>query len=329
MPKLEPKQVQKELESGRLWPVYWIYGQERMKSRELLKRIRRAVLGEELAQAGAALASGFAEEVLEGTEVTGAQVVDSAQSLPLGGGLRLVIVRDAHAIRDPEPLTGLLAAGPLAREELPSVCVFVSKDLDGRKKLSKQLLEKAAVVPCEEVPEPERDAWIAYLAKRRGVTLAPECVAQLRSVDPWSLDIMDQEIDKFSLTEDPETLLGGVSPELGGEAFLEAFFARNLRKATLALGGFSDHPDESLPLLGLLAWNARYLALSLGGGERTTKLNPYLAERLRRWSKHWTLADALALQEALMELDFGIKQTAKLPLGLWTTLVLRFGRDEG
>ena len=40
MPKLEPKVIQKELEQGVLWPVYWLYGQERMKSRELFKRIR-------------------------------------------------------------------------------------------------------------------------------------------------------------------------------------------------------------------------------------------------------------------------------------------------
>ena len=37
MPKLEAKQVQKELDEGWLWPVYWIYGPEGMKARELLK----------------------------------------------------------------------------------------------------------------------------------------------------------------------------------------------------------------------------------------------------------------------------------------------------
>ena len=37
MPKLEPKTVQRELDQGQLWPVYWLYGGEAMKARELLK----------------------------------------------------------------------------------------------------------------------------------------------------------------------------------------------------------------------------------------------------------------------------------------------------
>ena len=89
MPKLEPKQIQKELEQGQLWPVYWLYGQERMKSRELLKRIRRAALGEKPE-------TFCAETLIEGTEVDAASIVDSAQSPSLGGGLRFIVVRDAH-----------------------------------------------------------------------------------------------------------------------------------------------------------------------------------------------------------------------------------------
>lgn len=328
MPKLEPKQIQKELESGKLWPVYWLYGQERMKSRELLKRIRNAALGEE----GAGL--GFAEENLDGSDVTAVQILDAAQSLSLGGGLRLVVVRDAHQVKEAEQLAPLL--GPPARkDELTSVCVFLSKDLDGRKKFSKVLLEKAAVVPCEEIPEEERDAWIQYLAKRRGLTLSPTLVMQLRSLDPWSLDIIDQELEKYSLALElsenesaaAEVLLGGLSSEHGTDAFLNAFFSRNLKKSLEILDSFVNSPDQSLPLLGLLGWNTRFLALLITDrerGTRTVKLNQFLAERLKRWTTNWSLDEMIALQSALSELDFEVKQTSRLPVGLWTTLVTRF-----
>jgi DNA polymerase III delta subunit len=332
MPKLEPKQVQKELDQGQLWPVYWIYGHERMKSRELVKRIRKTALGENPD-------SFCPETTLEGGEVDAATIVDAAQSPSLGGGLRFIVVRDAHAIKESEGLSGLL--GPRGKvSELGSVVVFLSKDLDGRKKFSKTLTEKAAVIPCEEVAEGEREAWIQYLCKRRGLELPGEQVASLATLDPWSLDIIDQELEKFSLAQwDAKSgvsgadvfLAGGVSfGALGGaDVFLECFFARDLKSAVAKVEAFADQPDESLPLLGLLAWNVRQLALIVSDRERGTrnaKVNPYLAERFTRWAQRWSLDEIEALQSRLMQVDFGFKQTPLLPLGLWSTLVQEFCR---
>jgi DNA polymerase III subunit delta len=330
MPKLEPKQVQKELEQGQLWPVYWLYGHERMKSRELLKRIRSTALGE--------TPSAFCpESQLEGADTEAAAIVDSAQSPSLGGGLHLIVVRDAHLVKDQELLAPLL--GPKAPvAELGSVVVFLSKDLDGRKKFSKQLTEKAAVVPCEEVPEGEREAWIQYLCKRRGVELSGERIAGLATLDPWSLDIIDQELEKVSLFQwsgsaSEEVLLqgGATFGALGGaDTFIECFFARDLKSALARVEAFADQPDESLPLLGLLAWNVRQLALIISDrehGTRNAKINPYLAERFGRWAKRWSLAEVEKLQAGLMEIDFGFKQTPLAPLGLWSGLVQRYCRS--
>ncbi|MBC7693752.1 MAG: hypothetical protein H7222_18445 [Methylotenera sp.] len=336
MPRLEPKVVQKELEAGQLWPVYWLHGQEQMKSRELLKRIRKAVLGETADAAAQSFASSFNEELLDASEVNASRVLDAAQSLSLGGGTRLIIVRDAHLLKEADILTQLL--GPrVTKEELSSVCVFLSKDLDGRKKFSKVLVEQAAVVPCDEIPEEERDAWITYLVRRKGLEISPELGAQMRFLDPWSLDIIDQELEKYSLAQSalgPESaqdaaavIQGGVGPELGGDSFLEAFFTRQLKTSLHAIESFADHPDQSLPLLGLLAWNARFLSLVISDRERNSrevKLSPFMLDRFKRWSRTWSMADAVDLQSALAELDFGIKQTQRLSLGLWTDLVVRF-----
>jgi hypothetical protein len=102
------------------------------------------------------------------------------------------------------------------------------------------------------------------------------------------------------------------------------------RKLALALPrvrAFADRPDEALPLLGLLSWNVRQLALLCADrekGTRSAKLNPYLAEKLNRWSRAWKSAEIEALQSELCALDFGFKQTPLLPLGLWSELVMRF-----
>lgn len=335
MPKLEPKSIQRELDQGLVWPVYWIFGQEKMKSRELLKRIRKTALGLAEGEEGekSSILS-LSEETFDGTETSTGTILDAAQSMALGGGTRFIVVREAHALKEAETLAPLLGPRANARE-LGSVTVFLAKDLDARKKFSKLLIDKAAVVACDEVTEEEREPWIQYLAKRRGLVLPPEFVAQIASLDPWSLDIVDQELEKYSLastlaapSQAAEVLLGGVMSG-GTDAFLEAFFSRNLKEALQRIESFAERPDDSLPLLGLMGWNARHLVLLLAeqqAGKRTLKLNPYVADKLRRWSRNWSLSEAMRLQGALAEIDFQLKQTPLLPLGSWVTLAHEFAK---
>lgn len=245
-----------------------------------------------------------------------------------------MVIRDAHLIKEAEDLEELLGP-PVKLEELTHCCIFLSKDLDGRRKFSKTLTEKAAVVPCEEVPEEEREGWIGYLSKRRGVNLPQELVARLRGLDPWTLDSVDSELEKYSLalSVDPEAaaqvVLGGAIGEYSADLFLDAFFRRDLKKTLEIVTHFADAPDESLPLLGLFSWNVRSLAGVVADRERGTryaKLNPYLASRFESWARRWTLEEVADLQSGLAELDFGMKQTPKLGIGLWSELVARFCR---
>jgi DNA polymerase-3 subunit delta len=223
------------------------------------------------------------------------------------------------------------------KSELSSVCVFISKDLDARKKFSKALVERAAVVACEEVAEAEREAWVAYLAKRKGVEVTAEIQMQLASLDPWSLDIVEQELEKFSLAlasgdgalgADALLQSGGASAD--SERFLQAFFNRRLKDALVAVEGFAESPDESLPLLGLLGWNVKQLAALVAdreGRTRFAKVPQFVAPKLQAWAAHWSLGEITELQSELAELDFSLKQTPLLPLGVWDGLVTRFCRE--
>lgn len=331
MPKLEPKQIQKELEAGKIRPVYWFYGTEAMKSRELLKRIRTSVLGPAADSSGMAA---FAESTLDGQENEVGEVLDAAGSLAFGGGGKFVLVKQAHALKQPEDLLVLCISEFVNPAEGASVTVFVSKDLDQRKKFSKGLIEKAACVPCEAIAEEDREAWTQYLAKRKKIQLSENEVGLLRGMDPWSLDGVDRELEKMEIAPPADreaVLLGAVGAEGKGasESFVEAFLSRDLVRALPEVRHFADSPETALPLLGLLGWNAKMLIGILRDrvvGTRETKVGSFLQERFGRYSRVWTLPDAIALQSALARLDFSTKQTPRDPLGNWTELVLRFCR---
>lgn len=334
MPKFEPKNIQKDLESGKLWPVYWIYGGEPMKSRELVKRIRRAALGlkedEKVTASENAFASAFNETVLDAQECDVGTVLDAAESLALGGGTRFVVVKQAHLLKQPEILERTLGQ-PGKVGAMSSVLVLLSKDLDQRKKFSKTLVEKAAVVECAEIDDQDREPWIQYLAKKKGLTLSEKELGLLRILDPWSLDGVDRELEKLELA-DPSTrsdvLLGGLVTA-GGDEFTEAFFARKKDLALAMVRTFADQPEIALPLLGLLSWNVRMLSLVLkdrAAGTREAKLGSFMQEKFSRFMRAWSLEEMAALQTELRKIDFTVKQTSRLPLGAWSELVVRFCR---
>ncbi|MCM0605817.1 MAG: hypothetical protein KA715_06970 [Xanthomonadaceae bacterium] len=321
MAKLDANLILKQIADGNFFPVYWIYGPETYKIRELTDRLKRAVSAN---GAGAGLFGGPSQ--FNGNENHAGTIIDEAQSMSLGGGVKFLVVRDADHLKNAEDIRVLFGeAKPLS--ELNCVCVFISQGLDQRKKFTKELVSNAAVIQCEEVREEERENWTSYLAKQMGVSLDNESLTQLATLDPWSLELIENEIKKYSLNPDIAVLGLGDGSAGAENVYLEALFERNAARGLGFARSVSSDPAVHLPLLGLLSWNARHLALVIAestSGSRTVKINPYVAQKLSRWKSKWSLEDAVELQHALHDIDFATKQTPKLALGLWSELMTRF-----
>ncbi|MGK5086940.1 hypothetical protein WDW86_05235 [Bdellovibrionota bacterium FG-2] len=328
MPKFDLKQIRAELEKDLVWPVYWLWGREKMKSRELLKRIRDCVIKTPADGAAPSLLAGLSmsEHTFDGAQALEASILEAAQSMSLGGGAQFIVVKSAHLLKKPDELAELM--GPQIKvHEAPWVCVFVSDELDGRRKFTKTLVDKAAVVACEEVLEAEREAWVNYLSKRKDADLGAALRASLCVMEPWSLDVVEREIEKFQLNPSDYAVAGETKGAKSDE-FIEVFFQRDKKRALHLGEGLFGSPEDALPLLGLLSWNVRHFALWLSTGgpqdaglRRELKMNPYTAERFRKWAPRWKLHEILALNEELSRLDFSQKQTPLQPLGLWSSLV--------
>lgn len=326
MPRLEAKIIQKELDSGKLRPVYWIFGPERMKSRELMKRIQKAALGDQAP-------NDFNFEKHDGSDADTATILDAAQGFSMMGGTKVIQVRNADDLKQQESLVEYFESiphhDPVDPAELSSVVVFISKSFDSRKKTSKKIQELVATIPCEEVSEQDREPWIGYLAKRRGITLKPEEQTVLRGLDPWSLEIVDQELAKLELVADEESLrqqvlLSGVDA-FARDDFIDALFCRDKKRTLKWMHLFCEEIEIQLPILGLVSWNLRHLKLLLieektrsRSGE---KRNPYLQRNLDRWKRFWTLESIQEFEHGLFEIDFSLKNTPLMGKGLWTSLL--------
>jgi DNA polymerase-3 subunit delta len=332
MPKLEPKQIQKELEKGKVRPVYFIFGPERMKARELIKKIKTITLQGEPSH-------DFNSERWDGSLSELDSILDSAQSISMSGSTKYIFIGNAEDLSNLDPLAeylrGLNGAEPVSPDALSSVMVFLSKGFDGRKKASKTISEVAAVVSCDAVEEQDREVWIDFLAKRRAVQLTPSERLILRGIDPWSLDTVDQELQKLDLVGQDESLrsevlLNGVSA-YAQDDFIDAIFTRDHKRALKLIHLFTENIETQLPFLGLLSWNLRQLKVYLLEQETRSpsleRRNPMLQNKLDRWKRFWSLKTIQALEHHLFEIDFSLKNTRLTGLGLWTELILLFQKS--
>lgn len=320
MPKCTAKQIHAELEKNLLWPVYWIYGPEQLKIRELLHRIRNAHL-KNIAPKNIPLSL----ENFDADECTCEQILEAAQTLSLSVQQKIIIIRNAHKLKNAESLQPLLLSPPGTPEEVQVVCVFLSKDFDSRKKFSKTLLQKAITVECESVPEHDREAWIRFLMQRKEIKPEFETLSYLRQLEPWSLDGVEQELEKLSLmNEFSETLQ--VNEVFKSQHFMDCFFSKKLPLTLEQVHQFASQPEESIPLLGLLAWNLKnmiaYECTRLKKQPPPSSLHSFTLAKIQKWAPHWTLQELFDLENKLLELDFSLKQTPKSSLASWSILCL-------
>jgi DNA polymerase-3 subunit delta len=333
MPKFELKAIQKELEKGKVRPVYFLYGPERMKARELIKKIQKTALS-------GAEPNDFNFERIDASESGLDRILDVAQGLSMMGGTKVVLVRNAEELRNLDGLADHLIqldhAEPVDPDSLETVLIFLSKSLDGRKKAAKTITEIAAVVPCEEVREADREAWVSHLAERRKIILRNSERNQLRSLDPWTLEIVDQELMKLELASGDEglrseVLLSGISA-YAQEEFMDALFTRDRKRALGLMHLFAGSIDTQLPFLGLIAWNVRQMKqflLEIETRSPAERRNPRLVENLNRWRPFWNSKAVMHFEHLLFEMDFAIKNTRHAALGLWTSLIEGVGSRSG
>lgn len=313
MPQIEIHSIEKDLKQNKIWPVYWCYGSESWKSRRLLDQLRQHI--QRIKKIDVQV---IEEDKSFKCDTLEKQVLSVCENFLLGEMLPFLVIKDAHLIESLDFLKRICGL-PLACENLQHLCVFLTKDWDARKKISKLLLERAAVVPCQDVEEGQRESWIRFLAQEKKIKLLPEVLGHFSCLEPWSLGMIERELEKIEIGFPQE---GVFTIQLKAQIFVESFMMRDLKQALIHSRVFSETSDESFLVLGLLGWNIRYLLFLVTG--KGVSLSSYVLDKLKRWKNQWSVLELQSLQRALVEFDYQIKQLPLTPLGLWTDLVIRF-----
>ena len=309
----EPE-IRRELASGKLRRIYYVYGPEQFLVRELAQAIQTE-LGE-----------GVARETFHADEWELGDFLAACSTLSLFDSAKLLIVRSADAItaKEWETLSALL------KEPAESVTIlFLAESLDNRKKHAQALAKagaETAVVKCEFVDEREFFARARDLAQQRKKKITTPATQLLWDRIGPSLFELEQAIEKSAL-------YGLDSPGLEAEhveavvvktrqevvfAFSDAVNAGDRKLALECLSLLYAQGEEPIAIVALLARQYRWMleiAVRLEARERADDISralglfPKLAKALHAGAKRLGKEGALKGIRTLKAADHSLKSS--------------------
>ncbi|WP_284565120.1 DNA polymerase III subunit delta [Bacillus altitudinis] len=190
-------EVWNNLKKGDIHPVYCLYGKETYLLQETAAKLRQAVVDEETKD--------FNYSVFDMEEVPLEQAVTDAETFPFMGERRLVVIKNPYfltAEKKKEKIEHQLSVLEAYLEKPAPYTILVLlapyEKLDERKKITKLLKKKAAVVEAKELNPKETTDFTITLVNTEGKTISAEAAEQLVMLCGGSLSSLFQEVRKLS-----------------------------------------------------------------------------------------------------------------------------------
>ncbi len=245
--------IMHDLQERKFVPVYYLVGDEPYYIDQIADYIAEHVLQPEERD--------FNQTILFGSDVTAAQIADTARRYPMMSEYQVLIVKEAQNIKNTEAIEKYLKA-PMSSTILV-MCLKNSK-IDGRKKeLVKNIQAAGVLFESNKLKDRELPAFIEKYLKAREVSIDPKSTQMIADNIGSDLSRLTSELDKVILSLDqkdrrvtPQIVEDqiGVSKEFNGYELRDAIVNRNVYKANLIIKYFDENPKAGsiysfLPML--------------------------------------------------------------------------------
>jgi DNA polymerase-3 subunit delta len=238
-------------------PVMAMGGAERVYVDDALATIRSAALLGGMAD--------FNHDRISARERTFNQIASTCRTLPVMARRRLVEVKDASHIKEPD-FDQLVAY--LLRPCPETVLVLLFDDIDLRDKLVKLVDKHALLCRFEHPKEREMPVHVQRRARRCALKLDSAATTALAATVGADLTLLERALEKLALVATPDGVVTAeqVEKHIADTHLQDAFaFARAVAKqargpALAAVGALQAAREEPLRIIGLLAWQLRLVA---------------------------------------------------------------------
>jgi DNA polymerase-3 subunit delta len=340
---MEYAELIREIQSGRIRPVVFLFGDETYWMDMAIRLLREKTVSPETRD--------FNEDILYAEETDGEAVIQAASSFPLMAERRLVVVKSIQKFNAEDRKRLLL----YAQAPLQSTClVCTANDVDRRQSFWSEFTRITASAECKILYENQAAAWVEKAVGSRGGRITSEAALALVQQAGVSLWNLSHEVEKL-LTfahgkkqldlEDVEAV-AGFSRKYANWDFTDAVGGKQLARALDILRKLLEEKSSAVGLIMdlhrrvLLLLRIRVL-LDAGTSEQALagilRLRPFFIKLYTLQAKAYSLGELRLANASLLRADVAIKTGLLDPVTAVTLAVYdlvrgtrrRFFAEEG
>ena len=308
--------VRREIEEGRIAPVYVVIGEEEWSRQKFIAALKKALVDPSMAD--------FNFDQLSATAISGVDVIDRAEQLPMMADKRVVLVEDCvrWLQKDLEAITGYFD-----RINDKTCLVLLFETADRRRKIFQS---KSKQVRFLEFPRPKRwelEGYIRELAGDMGLRLSADAALKVADLAGDDLALVHRELEKLGLFklgsdridgDDVDRLMGRTRHVTRWE--LNEFIGkRDLHGALVKMHAILESGEDPISMLSTLNLCLKQLfvtkALLIHGVKDTGKIAqalgvpPRIAENLIRQQRAYSDCELRRSFKLLRDTDFRLKSS--------------------
>jgi len=305
--------VLKDLHQGKYAPVYLFDGDEPFFIDKLSDYIEEHALDES--------EKAFDQVVLYGKDVDALVVVDEIKRYPMMGGRRLVIVKEAQNLKNPELLMNYVQ-NPLPNNIL--VLAHKYKKMDGKKAVTKYLRTHHVYVESKSLYENQLPAWIDEHMKAAGRHVEPNAAQMLAEFVGSDLSRLHNELTKLMQivpatqnisAKDVEKNIG-ISKDYNNYELVDALARKDVLKANKIIKYFGENPkgSPSVVTTSVLYFYFSKLLIAQACPDKTTgglasalKVAPFQTKNYLTGLRHYNIQKNARIIGYLREFDMRTK----------------------
>ena len=241
------EEILRNVRAGKIAPIYYLSGEEPYYIDKVSEYLVDMFLKPEERD--------FNLDLVYGADVTVNQIIELCHAYPMMADRRVVLVREAQAIRSLDGLEQYLA-----HSTPTTVLIMCHKNgtLDKRKAAAKAIQQVGVLYENKRMPESQLPTFIADYARRRKVQIEPQAVQMLADHVGADLTRLAVEMDKLimalpdgqtRITADGVEELTGVSKEFNNFELQSALARRDIFRANRIVKYYMSNPRSfALPV---------------------------------------------------------------------------------
>ncbi len=283
----------------------------------------------------------FNFSVLYSSEISGIDIIEQLESLPIMSPFKFIVVKEAHLLADKDwDLLNQFYDNPNYHKLIEkNILLLLATDGDKRKKQFKKFFDKAHVLECTPPYDNQKRGWIQVLADEENLLLTDSAISFWESHGSFSLSEIALELKKIRLFLDNtgsaknlevdtpvlEKLLSQFSED-GPFKLIEVIMTKKWNRSHELIEKLIHHGDNGIGVVQLLARQVRLLlkvklaqhqGMKSQGLAQFLGVSPYFVNDYIRQAQGWTYHELKMWLVELQKLDGKLKSSSLSPLLWW------------